>query len=146
MTQPPGFGKSKTTPSKVVTESTKKRERAAKEYDQMKDKNLPEYEIYIRIKNNKQWFPVGAIAVKRSSQVNNALYANEEALLQGGFRIFPILKRNKMNLEYGYRLKEHKDEPITLAAPPVNSIPNIMQALISNARESLAELFQRKKK
>jgi hypothetical protein len=146
MTQPSGFGKSKTTPAKVVTEGAKKREMASKEYDQMKDKGLPEYEIYVRIRNNKQWFPVGGIAVKRSSQVNQAIFANEESLLQGAFRIYPILKRNKSNLEYGYRSKEIKDDPIKLAEQPVANIPNVLSALVSNARESLAEVFQKKKK
>jgi Family of unknown function (DUF6523) len=146
MTQPSGFGKTKTTPPKVVTEATKKREMASKEYDQMKDKGLPEYEIYVRIRNSKQWFPVGAIAVKRSSQVNQAIFANEESLLQGAFRIYPILKRNKSNLEYGYRSKELKDEPIKLAEQPVANIPNVLNALVSNARESLADVFQKKKK
>ncbi|NJM47844.1 MAG: hypothetical protein HC860_18115 [Alkalinema sp. RU_4_3] len=146
MTQPSGFGKTKTTPPKVVTEATKKREMAAKEYDQMKDKGLPEYEIYVRIRNSKQWFPVGAIAVKRSSQVNQAIFANEESLLQGAFRIYPVLKRNKSNLEYGYRSKDIKDDPIKLAEQPVANIPNVLNALVSNARESLAEVFQKKKK
>jgi hypothetical protein len=146
MTQPSGFGKTKTTPAKVLSEGTKKREMASKEYDQMKEKGLPEYEIYVRIRNNKQWFPVGAIAVKRSSQVNQAIFANEESLLQGAFRIYPVLKRNKTSLEYGYRAKSIKDDPIRLAEQPVASVPNLLNALVSNARESLAELFQKKNK
>ncbi len=69
----------------------------------------------MRSVGSKQWFPVGAIAVRRSSQISRAIYHSEADLLQGAYRAFPVLKKNKGNLEYGYRLKGEKDDDIELA-------------------------------
>ncbi|MEO0647411.1 MAG: HHL1-like protein [Cyanobacteria bacterium J06650_10] len=113
MAQPVGFGKK--TPKKPKSERTKKRETASKQYDQMKTEGLPEYEVYMRPAGNKQWYPVGAIAVRRSSQISRAIYHSEADLLQGAYRAFPVLKKNQGNLEYGYRLKGEKDDDIELA-------------------------------
>ncbi|MGD1864959.1 MAG: HHL1-like protein [Phormidesmis sp.] len=113
MSEPVGFGKK--TPKKPKSERTKKREKASKQYDDMKTDGLPEYEVYMRTAGSKQWYPVGAIAVRRSSQISRAIYHSEADLLQGAYRAFPVLKKNKGNLEYGYRLKGEKDDDIELA-------------------------------
>ncbi len=126
MTNSTGFGK-KVHKEKKVTDGTKKREKTSEQFEKFKSGGSPEYEIYIRVKNQKQWFPVGAIAVKRSNQIAAAIYDNEEELCKGAFRIFPILRKNQGNLEYGYRLKEFKDEPIQLAERPKFSAPNVLQ-------------------
>jgi Family of unknown function (DUF6523) len=139
MTNPTGFGK-KVHKEKKVTDGAKKRSQASDRYESFKSSGSPEYEIYMRVKNQKQWFPVGAIAVKRSNQVNAAIFANEEELCKGGFRIFPVLKRNQGNLEYGYRLKEFKDEPIQLAERPAVKVPNVLQ----QAAAKVGDLFKRK--
>ena len=118
-----GFGKVKAKPK--VSERSKARAKAAKEYDQMKTDGVPDYEIHIRIKGKKQWYPVGVIAVKRSSQIHRAIFDSESDLLQGAIRIYPVLRKNKSNLEYGYRLKEFKDEPIQVAVPPKNPAKSI---------------------
>jgi hypothetical protein len=84
----------------------------------MKTEGFPEYEVYMRPNGGKQWFPVGAIAVRRSTQISRAIYHSEADLLQGAYRAFPVLKKNKGNLEYGYRAKGEKDDDIEMAAKP----------------------------
>ncbi|MEL6490686.1 MAG: HHL1-like protein [Cyanobacteria bacterium J06621_3] len=113
MSEPVGFGKK--TPKKSKSERTKKREKASSQYDDMKTEGFPEYEVYMRPTGSKQWFPVGAIAVRRSTQISRAIYHSEADLLQGAYRAFPVLKKNKGNLEYGYRLKGEKDDDIEMA-------------------------------
>ncbi|MEM6450301.1 MAG: HHL1-like protein [Cyanobacteria bacterium P01_D01_bin.105] len=118
MSNPVGFGKR--TPKKPKSERTKKREQASVQYDKMKTDGLPEYEVYVRPVGKKQWYPIGAIAVRRSSQISRAIYHSEADLLQGAFRAFSVLKKSKDNLEYGYRLKGEKDDDIELAKKPRN--------------------------
>jgi hypothetical protein len=110
----------------------------------MKQRGMPEYEVYLRIQGKKQWFPVGAIAVHRSNQIHEAIYANEESLLQGAFRLFPVLKKNQNSLEYGYRLKEYKDEPIQLAVRPAQKGSNPVQGAINQVSTALGNLFGKK--
>jgi Family of unknown function (DUF6523) len=140
-----GFGQQKEI-KKAPSEGSKKRLEAAKQMDAMKAKGLPEFEIYIRVKDTKSWFPVGGIAVQRTNQVDAAIYANEENLRQGAFRIFPVLKKNAQNLEYGYRNKEFKDDPIALAVKPAPGVQGAVQAIVSNLSESVTGLFKKKKK
>merc|ERR1719460_668212 len=68
-----------------------------------------------------KWYPVGGIAVPRSSSedvaLSMAIYQNEEALLKGAYRAFPFLKKSTKKLEYGYRVKDFPDEPVKLANP-----------------------------
>ncbi|MEL6263045.1 MAG: HHL1-like protein [Cyanobacteria bacterium J06554_11] len=116
MSQAVGFGKK--TPKKPKSERTKKREVASAQYDKMKSDGLPEYEVYVRGVGAKQWYPIGAIAVRRSTQISRAIYHSEADLLQGAFRAFPVLKKSKDNLEYGYRLKGEKDDDIEPAIKP----------------------------
>jgi Family of unknown function (DUF6523) len=139
-----GFGQPKQV-QKSTSTGTQKRVAAAQQMDEMKAQGLPEFEVYIRIKNNKVWYPVGAIAVKRSNQINAAIFANEDSLLQGAFRIFPILKKNAQNLEYGHRLKELKDDPIQLAVAPAPGVTGAFQAIISNLTDSVSNIFKKKK-
>ncbi len=116
MTEPAGFGKK--TPKKPKSQRTQQREKASKQYDKMKTDGLPEYEVYVRGSGTKQWFPIGVIAVRRSSQISRAIYHSEADLLQGAFRAFPMLKKYRDNLEYGYRLKGEKDDDIEPAMKP----------------------------
>jgi Family of unknown function (DUF6523) len=111
-----GFGK--TPPKPQPSKRSSDRADASKQYETMKTDGLPDYEVYIRVEGKKNWFPVGVIAVKRSSQINQAIFANQADLLQGALRIYPVLKKNQGQLEYGYRLKEFKDDEIQLAVTP----------------------------
>lgn len=145
MTDSPGFGK-KVHKEKKASTGNEKREKASKQFDDFKSKGLPEYEIYLRVQGKKklQWFPIGAIAVKRSNQISAAIYANEDELLKGAFRLFPGLRKERESLEYGYRLKEFKDEEIQLAVRPNPSVPNVVQTAIASVGEKLGGLFKPK--
>lgn len=137
-----GFGKPQ--PQPKVSKRSQERAKASKEYDKMKADGLPEYEIYIRIQDKKQWFPVGVVSVQRSSQINAAIFDSQEQLLQGAFRIFPILKKNQTQLEYGYRLKEFKDEPIQVAVKPESGAKGAVQGAIEGIKDRVAALLKRK--
>lgn len=145
MTTSSGFGK-KVHKEKKQSTGTTKRAEASKQFDDFKSKGLPEYEIYIRVQGKKklQWFPIGVIAVKRSNQISAAIYANEEELLKGAFRLFPGLRKERESLEYGYRLKEFKDEEIQLAVRPTASVPNAVQSTLASMGEKFGGLFKSK--
>lgn len=135
-----GFGKP--VPKRKPSEQSKRRQQASKEMDKRRSSGDPEFEVHIRIQGKKQWYPVGVIAVKRSAQIDRAIFASEEDLLQGAFRIYPILRKNRDNLEYGYRLKAFKDEPITVAKPPKLS-PEGVQGMVNNVKDRVTGLFKR---
>lgn len=141
MTTNLGFGKPKVAPKQSA--QAVKRSNAAKQLDKMRTEGVPEFEIYIRIKDKKPWYPVGAIAVKRSNQINQAIFANRDDLLQGAFRLFPILRKNQNNLEYGYRLKEFKDEPIQVAVEPQAAGVGGVQGAIAQVADRVTSLFKR---
>lgn len=140
MTTHSGFGKPQTQPK---SKRSTKRAEAAKQYDQMKADGVPEFEIYLRIRGKKNWYPVGVIAVKRSSQINQAIFGSQDDLLQGAFRLYPVLRKHQQQLEYGYRLKEYKDEPIQVAVPPQVNQNAGLQTVISRVKR-VAALLQRK--
>ncbi|MBD2089605.1 hypothetical protein H6F67_07035 [Microcoleus sp. FACHB-1515] len=137
MTKSLGFGK--TPPAPKVSKRTTERDAAVKQYDKMKSDGIPDFEIYIRIQGKKAWYPVGALAVKRSSLINRAIFDSQEQLLQGAFRLYPVLRKNQNQLEYGYRLKEFKDEPIQLAVKPEPPV----QSAIAGLRDRATKLFKR---
>jgi hypothetical protein len=142
MTNNTGFGKPK--PQPKPSKRSVERASASKRYDKMKADGIPEYEIYIRVRDKKPWFPVGAIAVKTTSQINRAIFDSQAQLLEGAFRIFPVLRKNKDQLEYGYRLKEFKDEPIQLAEVPKNlgRINWVRSAIV--LKDRILAIFKRK--
>lgn len=136
-----GFGKP--LPQSKVSKRSTARTEAARQYDQMKAGGTPDFEIYIRIQGKKNWYPVGVIAVKRSSQINQAIFDSQEELLQGAFRLYPILRKHQNQLEYGYRLKEFKDEPIQLATPTQSNRNHAFQGVISQVKERVSSLLNR---
>lgn len=88
----------------------------------------------MRSAGGKQWFPVGAIAVRRSTQISRAIYHSEADLLQGAYRAFPVLKKSQGNLEYGYRLKGEKDDDIELAVKPRNRSDRGLLGLVNSIK------------
>lgn len=136
-----GFGPAPVQPK--VSKRSQERQSAGQRFDSMKAGGSPEYEIYMRIKDKPNWVPVGAIAVQRSNAINQALYANEEQLLQAAFRLSPLLKKFKDNLEYGYRLKEYKDEEVTLAVRPEPPKISAIGKAIAQVGEKVGGLFKR---
>jgi hypothetical protein len=121
-----GFGKPKQT---KTSKSAEKRAQASEQYDKMKAKGLPEFTIFIRIYGKNNWFPVGSLAVSRTSKINQAIFDQEAELLQGALRLFPVLKKHQGQLEYGYRLKEFADEPIQVATRPHPATEGMLQGL-----------------
>jgi len=136
-----GFGTPK--PQPKVSKRSAQRTAAAQQYDKMKEDGLPEYEIYIRIGGKKNWYPVGVISVKRSSQIDQAVFANQEELVQGAFRLYPVLKKNRDQLEYGYRLKAFKDEPIQVAQKPQSIVAGGIQSALAQVTNRITGLFKR---
>ena len=121
MTSTKGFGKTPSKAKKKVTESAKRRKQASKQYESLKDKGLPEFNIYVRLPDRpSNWMPVGSMAVQRSAAINAAIFQNEEDLCKGALRLFPKLAKRVDELEYGYRLKDklYQDEPIQVAQRP----------------------------
>jgi hypothetical protein len=134
-----GFGKSQ--PQPKVSKRATQRTEASKQYEQMKADGTPDFEVYIRIQGKKNWYPVGVIAVKRSNQIDRAIFDSQTELLQGAFRLYPILRKHQSQLEYGYRLKAFKDEPIQVAtlAQEKGGVPNMIRQL----QERVSSLLKR---
>jgi len=125
-----GFGKPSKAPRpsgkpapRPPTEASARRDKAAADFDQLKASGAPEYLVHVRTAPEdgpvSKWYPVGGIAVPRSSSEDQALalaiFNNEEDLLKGAFRSYPFLKKSTDKFEYGYRLKEFPDDPVKLA-------------------------------
>jgi len=117
---------------------------AANKYDEMKSQGLPEFNIYIRIKG-KEWVPAGSMAVERSNQISRAIFQQEAELLKGAVRLYPILRKYKENLEYGYRLKDFPDEEITVAVVPEPTLGDKFQYAFSKAKEYFNSVTKKSK-
>ena len=142
MTTQMGFGKVQ--PKQQTAQKNKaKRAVASQKYDEMKNSGMPEFNIYVRIQGQKNWLPAGSMAVSRSSQINQALFEQEEELRKGAFRLFPRLRKHQNNLEYGYRLKEFKDEPIQVAVRPQPTTAQLIQSTLTNVKDRFSSLLKR---
>ncbi|KOO31805.1 hypothetical protein Ctob_006441 [Chrysochromulina tobinii] len=128
--QAKGFGKptAKEEKEKAKAEKPKsavaaKRDKAAENFEKLKAGGAPEYMVLIRTVDStgqqSKWYPVGGIAVPRSSSEDQALslaiFNNEDELLKGAFRSYPFLRNTNDKFEYGYRIKEFEDDPVKLA-------------------------------
>lgn len=125
---------------KQPSKAARKRAEAAQTYDRMTREGTPDFEIYVRIPGKEQWFPVGVIAVKRVDLVNYAIRDNQAQLQEAAGRLFPPLRKQEV-LEFGYRLKELKGEPIKAYEEPKLKIPNPLTAI----GERIAQIFNPRK-
>src|SRR4028118_1129943 len=142
MTTQIGFGKVQ--PKKQTAKKNKaKRAEASKQYNEMKKSGLPEFNIYVRIQGEKNWFPAGSMTVNRSNQINQAMFQQEEELLKGVFRLFPKLRKHQGELEYGHRLKEFNDEPIVVATRPQATVGNLIQNTVASVKDRFSSVFKR---
>ncbi|MCA6508249.1 MAG: hypothetical protein IM516_11500 [Pseudanabaena sp. M158S2SP1A06QC] len=132
-TKPSGFAQG-SSQSKKKKKAPNKHQIAASKYDEMKENGLPEFNIYIRIKG-KEWVPAGSMAVERSNLISRAIFQQEDALLKGAIRLYPILRKYNENLEYGYRLKEFPDEEITVAVLPEPTIGDKLNYAFTKAKQ-----------
>lgn len=128
-----GFGAKPT--KRAASERQMRQEAAASRYDEMAARGMPEYSVWIRLKEPPRpdgvssddpdfqvmpWLPVGSLAVPRSSQIANAIYEAEDDLLQGAFKLYPNMQNEeRSNFEYGFQNKQFPDEEVRLAVKPV---------------------------
>ncbi|MFN8787577.1 MAG: HHL1-like protein, partial [Pseudanabaena sp.] len=66
---------------------------------------------------------------------SRAIFQQEDALLKGAIRLYPILRKYNENLEYGYRLKEFPDEEITVAVLPEPTIGDKLNYAFTKAKQ-----------
>jgi len=140
MSQSKGFSPSKPE-KKPGKANTAKRKEAAKRYDELKAKGMPEFNIFVRHRQPapgkpNPWLPVGSLAVGRSGAIHQAIFQNEEELKKAAVRLFPRLGKVKDDLEFGFRLKDpdFQDEPIQVAIRPQ---PSPLQVWMTKIRSWL---------
>lgn len=119
---------------RAKSRAAKRRDAAAERYDKMAAAGMPEYSVWVRLKEAPRppgmeddpdfppmpWLPAGSLSVPRSSQVSSAIFDAEEDLLQGIYRLYPNMKKEPLdNIEYGFQLKQFTDEEIRTAERPV---------------------------
>ncbi|HEY9633866.1 MAG TPA: HHL1-like protein [Coleofasciculaceae cyanobacterium] len=137
-----GFGKVEAQ-KQTAKKNKAKRVAASRKHEEMKKSGLPEFNIYVRIQGQANWLPAGSMTVNRSSLINQALFEQEEELLKGVFRVIPKLRKYQGQLEYGYRLKEFKDEPIELATRPKATAGNLIQSTLLGVKDRVSALLKR---
>jgi len=107
----------------TVVRRDKAADKAAEDFEKLKAGGAPEYMVLIRTVDAggtpSKWYPVGGIAVPRSSSEDQslalAIFNNEDDLLRGAFRSYPFLSKTDDKFEYGYRLKAFEDDPVKVA-------------------------------
>ena len=121
---PGGGGFGKKTPKRPSSKGEIRRKAASQKYDEMAAKGMPEYTIWMRLKEGgvveegeqMPWLPVGSLAVPRSNQVADVIFETEDDLMQGATRLYPTLQNQpRDNIEFGYQLREFDDEEIRVA-------------------------------
>ena len=142
VTKATGFAQGTGQPKKKK-KAPNKHQVAANKYDEMKEKGLPEFNIFIRIKG-KEWVPAGSMAVERSNKISQAIFQQEAELLKSAIRLYPILRKFKDNLEYGYRLKEFPDEEVTVAVLPEPTIGDKVKYAFTKAKEYFNSITKKK--
>lgn len=124
-----GFGASSSQPARAPSAGEERRKAASSRYDKMAASGMPEYTVWMRLKEvpdappgddgepeQMPWLPVGCLSVPRSSQVSTAIFDAEEDLMQGAIRLYPTLQNQERdNIEIGYQLREFDDEEIRIA-------------------------------
>jgi len=141
-----GFGKIQPEELKAQEKAKANKEKravAAEKYDEMKKKGLPEYNIYTRLQGQKNWLPGGSLTVERSDKINQALFQQEEELFKGVIRLYPKMRAQKENLEYGYRLKEFADEEVTLAIRPKDKPSNLFEAAFQEIKHQFSKVSEK---
>lgn len=124
-----GFGKPSSKPERVPSAGEERRNAASSRYDKMAAAGMPEYTVWMRLKDVQDappgeddepeqmpWLPVGCLSVPRSSQVSKAIFDTEDDLMQGAIRLYPNLQNQERdNIEFGYQLREFDDEEVRVA-------------------------------
>jgi hypothetical protein len=137
-----GFGAP--TEKRPASKGATKRAETAKRFDKMRTEGKPEFQVFIRVQGRPNWLPVGEISVQRSNLVNYAIFDNEAQLTQAAYRLSPQLRKYQGQFEFGYRLKEYRDEPIKLAERPKRRGPNLIQQATTQVKQMFGSLFKPK--
>lgn len=130
-----GFGAPTPTEKRPASKGANKRAEAAKKFDKMRTEGKPEFQVFIRVQGRPNWLPVGEIAVQRSNLIHYAIFDNETQLTQAAYRLSPQLRKYQGQFEFGYRLKEYRDEPIKLAERPKRGVANLIQKAIAQVKQ-----------
>jgi hypothetical protein len=93
------------------------KDEAATTYERMAKQGAPEYQVLARPfgADKASWKSAGFVAVPRSERPEDAIFANEKALLAGLFKLHPALKDHEGQLEYGYRSKKFPSDAVRVA-------------------------------
>jgi len=126
-----GFASESELPKKrEKSPAQKDREEKSSKYDEISKAGGQEYRIFVRQfgSGDTSWLPSGTIAVPREAQVSDAIFANEEGLKQSIVRMFPKLRGQESEFEFGYNLKVYPDDPVEVAVKsgPKSSGPSIV--------------------
>ena len=94
-----------------------KRSEASDTLEKQVKAGVPEFTVFARPfgGSEKDWKSVGSIACPRTERPDDVIFKNEEALVSGLFKLFPQMKKEGENFEYGFRLKKFPDDEIRLA-------------------------------
>ena len=133
-----GFADKPVSRKKEKSQGQIARETQSNKYDEIAATGGQEYNIFVRQfgSDDQSWFPCGAIAVPRGSQVPDAIFANEAGLREAIVRTYPRLKGFEMEFEYGFNLKIYPDDPVEVAKkggarPTGFSLGNWVNTLLS---------------
>mmetsp|Transcript_20886 Transcript_20886/g.49685 ORF Transcript_20886/g.49685 Transcript_20886/m.49685 type:complete len:215 (-) Transcript_20886:32-676(-) len=161
--QSKGFGQGSANQKKISTVG-KDRKAAAQRYESIKKAGSPEFSVFFRkigagdedgvIRGG--WYPVGSLTCPSSQEVNKAIFATEDALLQGAFRVHQkqILREFQtrdggkvakwqdmklVDLEYGWQFKEFPDEEVTVAEKPrePSQVENVVGGLFQKLQDGV---------
>jgi Family of unknown function (DUF6523) len=136
MDKPTGFGKELPQEQKAKINKEKRKE-AHDKYEEMKKSGMPVFNIFVRLTDDPRWLPAGSLAVERSSQIDGAIFQQEEELKKGALRLYPKLNKFGDRFEYGYQMREFADEEIKLAVRPIPGFAQKLGALVRQIKIKL---------
>jgi Family of unknown function (DUF6523) len=136
MNKPSGFGKQLPEEEKAKINKGKRKE-AGQKYEEMKKLGMPVFNIFVRVQDDPRWLPAGSLAVERSSQIDGAIFQQEEELKKGALRLYPKLSKFGDRFEYGHQMREFADEEIRLAVRPVPNFPQKLGAFVRQIKLKL---------
>lgn len=136
MNKPNGFGKELPQEQKAKVSKVKRKE-ANQKYEEMKQAGMPVFNIFVRVQDDPRWLPAGSLAVERSSQIDGAIFQQEEELKKGALRLYPKLSKFGDRFEYGHQMREFADEEIKLAVRPVPGFAQKLGAFVRQIRIKL---------
>lgn len=125
-----GFGEKKL----VGKDAAKGRTRPGGQYDDLKARGQPEYDIFVRADAASEWLNAGVLCVPRTASVreavSKAIYSREAELLGAVARMYPTLlakDADPASLEFGYRLSGFEDPVVSAERSLAADTKNFVQ-------------------